>query len=194
MDMVPANDRADWRIIEDKLYQAQLEFEPNTKSSNFTNGDETNDRDENNHIYSSDEDNNVFERFDNIRGFCDQFAWNVFNNDSHIFTFTTYKIWDKLICSLSDIDLNSTYEHVCQYVLDFCFGNVMCGKHGQCVNSLESFKCSCSFFFDGVLCEKFSHQILQMIIAMIIIAVLGSFLLIGKVCTVRRSINQWIIQ
>jgi hypothetical protein len=39
-------------------------------------------------------------------------------------------------------------------VLDFCFGNIMCGKHGRCVNSLESFKCSCSFFFDGVLCDK----------------------------------------
>lgn len=39
-------------------------------------------------------------------------------------------------------------------VLDFCFGNVMCGKHGECINSHEGLKCSCSFFFTGVLCEK----------------------------------------
>ncbi|CAF3822318.1 unnamed protein product, partial [Rotaria sp. Silwood1] len=105
MDMVSATDRAEWQIIEDKLYQVRFEFKLKTKSSNATNGDE------NNHIDSSDEDNDAFERFKNIRSLCDQFAWNVLNNNSHIFTFTAYKIWDKLVCSLSDIDLNSTYEH-----------------------------------------------------------------------------------
>jgi len=115
MDMVSANDRAEWQMIEDKLYQARLEFKPKTKSSDFTNGDKKNNRNENDHIYSSDEDNDAFERFNDIRRLCDQFAWNVFNNDSHIFTFTTYKILDKLVCSLSDINLNLTYEHVCQY-------------------------------------------------------------------------------
>ncbi len=114
-DMVSTSDRAEWQIVENKLYQARLEFKPTTKSFESTNGNETNDRDENDHIYSSDEDNDAFERFDDIRGLCNQFAWNVFNNDSHIFTFTTYKIWDKLVCSLSDVDKNSTYEHVCQY-------------------------------------------------------------------------------
>jgi hypothetical protein len=109
MDMVSAADRNEWQIIEDKLYQARLEFKLKTESSNATNGNEKNQ------IYSSDEDDDAFERFNNIRNLCDQFAWNVLNNNSHIFTFTTYKIWGKLVCSLSDIDLNSTYEHVCEY-------------------------------------------------------------------------------
>jgi hypothetical protein len=115
MDMVSASDRAEWQIIENKLSQARLEFKPKPKSFRLTKGDKKNGRVENDNIYASDEDKNAFERFDDIRDLCDQFAWNVFNNDSHIFTFSTYKIWDKLVCSLSDIDLNSTYEHVCQY-------------------------------------------------------------------------------
>jgi hypothetical protein len=117
MDMVSANDRTEWQIIEDKLYQARVEFKPMTKSSDFTNGDNKKDRDKNNRSYSSDDDNDAFERFADIRSLCDQFAWNALNNNSHVFTFTTYKIWDKLVCSLSDIEKNSTYEHVCQYGL-----------------------------------------------------------------------------
>ncbi|CAF3910260.1 unnamed protein product, partial [Rotaria sp. Silwood1] len=34
------------------------------------------DPDENDQIYSSDGDNDAFERFNNTRGLCDQFAWN----------------------------------------------------------------------------------------------------------------------
>lgn len=111
-DMVLTNDRTEWQILENKLYQARLEFKPKTNSSILTNGILRNDHD---NIYSSDEDKEAFQRFKDIRGLCHQFAWTVLNNNSHIFTFTTYKIWDKLICSLSDIDLNTTYEHVCQY-------------------------------------------------------------------------------
>jgi len=110
VDMVSIDDQQQWKKIEDKLYQVQTEFKQKTKSSdNLTN--------ENDHIDSSDEYNNPFERFNHIRGLCNHFAWNVINNDSHIFIFTTYKIWDKLVCSLSDINLNSTYEYVCQYGL-----------------------------------------------------------------------------
>ena len=39
-------------------------------------------------------------------------------------------------------------------VLDYCFGNLLCGKHGKCVNIIGTFKCSCSFFFDDILCDK----------------------------------------
>ena len=38
--------------------------------------------------------------------------------------------------------------------MDFCFANVLCGTHGRCVNSLNGFTCACTFFFDGVFCEK----------------------------------------
>ena len=100
MDKVLKNDQPEWQIIEDKLHQARLDFKPTIKSSDSTN---------------EDEDDETFKRFNDIRGLCDEFAWNVLNNDSNIFTFTTYKVWDKLSCSLSDVDLNSTYEYVCQY-------------------------------------------------------------------------------
>jgi hypothetical protein len=39
-------------------------------------------------------------------------------------------------------------------VLNFCFANVDCGKHGRCVNTLSGFKCSCSFLYDGLRCER----------------------------------------
>jgi len=108
VDMVSVDYQQPWKKIEDKFYQAQIK---KSKSSDDL-------MNENDHTYSSDEyNNNSFERFNDIRGLCDYFAWNVINNDSHIFILTSYKIWDKLVCSLSDIDLNSTYEYVCQYGL-----------------------------------------------------------------------------
>jgi hypothetical protein len=39
-------------------------------------------------------------------------------------------------------------------VLDFCFANIICGKHGRCVNTLSGFKCSCTFLYGGILCER----------------------------------------
>ncbi len=43
---------------------------------------------------------------------------------------------------------------ICNIVLDFCFANVVCGNHGRCLNTLAGFKCSCSFLYGGLLCEK----------------------------------------
>jgi hypothetical protein len=91
VDRILATDQAEWQTMEDKLYQARLQFKPKTKSFN------------------------IIERFDKIRGLCDQFAWNIFNNDSHLVSFSTYKMSNKLICSLSDVDLNSTSEYICEY-------------------------------------------------------------------------------
>ncbi len=94
VDMVSVDYQSQWKKMKDKFYQAQIRKRK-----------------------SSDDMINDFERFNDIRGLCDRFEWNVINNDSHIFILTSYKIWDKLVCSLSDIDLNSTYEYVCQYGL-----------------------------------------------------------------------------
>ena len=114
-DMILSSDRGGWRIIEDKLSKARLGSKPTQNSFRFTKRGGKSIRVKNDTIYPSDENKNTVERLDNIRHFCDESAWNVFNNDSYTFIFSTYKIWDKLVCSLSDIDLNSTYEHVCQY-------------------------------------------------------------------------------
>lgn len=39
-------------------------------------------------------------------------------------------------------------------MLDICFANDVCGKHGRCINTLSGYNCSCSFLYDGLLCEK----------------------------------------
>ena len=39
-------------------------------------------------------------------------------------------------------------------VLDFCFANILCGEHGRCVNTLTGFKCTCSFLYGGLVCDK----------------------------------------
>ena len=39
-------------------------------------------------------------------------------------------------------------------MLDFCFGNDRCGRHGRCVNNLAGFKCSCYFWREGPFCQK----------------------------------------
>jgi hypothetical protein len=38
-------------------------------------------------------------------------------------------------------------------VLDLCFANIVCGKHGRCVHTLSDIKCSCRFLFGGLYCE-----------------------------------------
>jgi hypothetical protein len=103
---ISTSDQMEWQAIEDRLHQARLEFNPKDKLMNST-------TDEMNSFY--DEENNSFKRFNSIRGLCDQFAWNALNNHSHTFIFSTYKNWDKVVCSLSDIDHNSTYPHMCEY-------------------------------------------------------------------------------
>ncbi|CAF4290448.1 unnamed protein product [Rotaria sp. Silwood2] len=107
-----------------------------------------------------------FEQFEDIRGICDQLDWNVLNNDTTVFILTTYLISDKIVCSLSNVETNIEYDHVCEYVLDFCFANVICGTHGHCVNTLSGFKCSCSFLYGGLLCEKISKQGTQILISL----------------------------
>ncbi|CAF4543405.1 unnamed protein product, partial [Rotaria sp. Silwood2] len=97
-----------------------------------------------------------FEQIDDIHGICDQVVWNVMKNSSQVYVLTTFLRDKKIVCSLSDTDPNVKYNHVCEYVLDFCFANDVCGKHGYCVNSPSGFKCSCSFLYGGILCEKIS--------------------------------------
>ncbi|CAF0775842.1 unnamed protein product [Rotaria sp. Silwood1] len=104
-------------------------------------------------LNSSDE-SDEFEQIDDIHGICNQIAWNALNDSSTVYILTTYIISDKIVCSLSDVESNTEYHHICEYVLDSCFANIICGKHGYCVNTLAGFKCSCSFLYGGLFCEK----------------------------------------
>ncbi|CAF4670266.1 unnamed protein product [Rotaria sp. Silwood1] len=85
-------------------------------------------------LNSSDE-SDEFEQIDDIHGICNQIAWNALNDSSTVYILTTYIISDKIVCSLSDVESNTEYHHICEYVLDSCFANIICGKHGYCVNT-----------------------------------------------------------
>ncbi|CAF4063529.1 unnamed protein product, partial [Adineta steineri] len=132
---------------------------------------------DNNDEYEYDEidftdENDTFDEIPNIYNICDRIDWNVRNNNSMSFILITYIELDKTICSLSDVDNDRKYNIVCEYVLDFCLGNIICGKHGQCMNIIGGFKCSCSFLYGGLLCEKVSEHGRQIIISIIIILIL----------------------
>jgi hypothetical protein len=63
----------------------------------------------------SPDDSDEFEKLDDIKGICDQIDWNVINNDSTVYILTTYLISDKIVCSLSNVEADTEYEHVCEY-------------------------------------------------------------------------------
>ena len=71
--------------------------------------------------FDSPDQGDDFERLDDIRGICDQIDWNVMNNDSTVYLLTTYLIADKIVCSLSDIEPDVEYDHVCEYGRSFLF-------------------------------------------------------------------------
>ena len=45
---------------------------------------------------------------------------------------------------------------MCEYSLNPCYMNDICGRHGRCVNLYYKFYCDCStsLFFEGKFCEK----------------------------------------
>ena len=61
------------------------------------------------------DDDDDLKRFDDIRKVCDQFTWNALENNSTMFLLSRYLMSNKLICSVSDIDSNISYQHMCQY-------------------------------------------------------------------------------
>ncbi|CAF3690473.1 unnamed protein product [Rotaria sordida] len=64
----------------------------------------------------SEDENDEFEQYDDIQGICDQVDWNVLNNDSTVYILTIYLNSGKIHCSLSNVDPNIEYDHVCEYV------------------------------------------------------------------------------
>ncbi|CAF5149661.1 unnamed protein product, partial [Rotaria magnacalcarata] len=94
-----------------------------------------------------------FEQFQDIHHICHHVVWNGLNENATIYILTTYTLLDKLVCALSDIEPNTEYHHICEHVLDYCFSNVACGKHGHCASTLTGFKCSCSFLYGGIFCD-----------------------------------------
>ncbi|CAF4437625.1 unnamed protein product, partial [Adineta steineri] len=141
------------KIKQNEIYYDEYEDDFNDKQQlDFENNETLFD---NNDEYEYDEidfldENDTFDGITNIHNICDRIDWNVRNNNATTFILITYIELDKTICSLSDVDSDRKYNIVCEYgsyddnnnnnievyyicnlVLDFCLGNIICGKHGQ---------------------------------------------------------------
>ncbi|CAF4512567.1 unnamed protein product [Rotaria socialis] len=105
-----------------------------------------------------------FEQFQDIHDICHHVVWNALSENATIYILTTYTLFDKVVCSLSDIEPYTEHHHICEYVLDYCFSNIACGEHGHCANTLAGFKCSCSFLYGGLFCDTWSKEGKQIMI------------------------------
>jgi hypothetical protein len=87
---------------------------PNETIQNISSIDHDNNDYEYDDLDSPDE-SDEFEQIDDIRGICDQIHWNALHNESTVYILTTYIISNKTICSLSDVEIDTEYNHVCEY-------------------------------------------------------------------------------
>ncbi|CAF1214242.1 unnamed protein product [Adineta steineri] len=183
ISQILSNDQQQWQQIKEKFYQIKIKYEKlkvkivrQLASAGFKILRRTKKIIQNeidyNEIDFTDE-NDTFDEIENIHNICDRIDWNIRNNNATTFILITYIELDKTICSLSDVDNDRKYNIVCEYVLDFCLGNIICGKHGQCMNIIGGFECSCSFLYGGLLCEKISQQGRQILISCVIIIILA---------------------
>ena len=53
-------------------------------------------------------------QLEDIRQVCDQFRWTVVVADSNVFRLSKYLELNQIICSISDIDPDVNYRHMCQ--------------------------------------------------------------------------------
>ncbi|CAF3195149.1 unnamed protein product, partial [Rotaria sp. Silwood2] len=102
----------------------------------------------------STDESDEFEKIEDIHSICHEIDWNALNDNSTVYILTTYSLSTKTFCLLNNVEPNTHYDHICEYVLDFCFMNVICGRYGHCVNTLSGFKCSCSFLYGDLLCDR----------------------------------------
>lgn len=113
------------------------------------------------------------EKNNSISKHCDEFHWNVVNDDFDVFILKNIIHLNRSICSLDNIDIETAHRHLCEYrklkieflsyhlivlifhlELDRCLNNDKCGQHGSCINTKANFTCECSFFFEGQFCNK----------------------------------------
>ncbi|CAF0844794.1 unnamed protein product [Adineta steineri] len=182
LEGVTSSDHKKWQMAENKFRKIRLKYSKKQVKKVDQPRHETTlyDDVEINHI---DDLNDDSEQLDNILKVCDQFVWNVLEEDPQLFLLTRYLVSNKFICSISDIDLSIRYKYMCQYVLDFCFDNSVCGKHGRCINGLVGFKCACYFWSDGLLCREISMKFIQIAI--------GLFMMLLLIVLTQQPIQQY---
>lgn len=99
----------------------------------------------------SDDQKEDFESIDDIRGICDQIDWNVLNNNVTVYMLSTYLIQDKIVCSLSNVDDDQEYEHICEYgrFLDLYQTNLI----SRFVFSTRFLLCKYCLWYTWTLCQ-----------------------------------------
>ena len=61
------------------------------------------------------DDQKEFEGLGNLLHACDEIRWIEHKDDANVFILSTYLENNKTVCSLSDVQFDQTYEHLCQY-------------------------------------------------------------------------------
>jgi len=90
--------------------------QPDSQSTNRIANEKDHSKKDDINSFSNDDDS---KQFDDIRKVCDQFAWNALDNNSTIFLLSKYVLSNKIICSISDIDPDINYQHMCQHGEEF---------------------------------------------------------------------------
>ncbi|CAF0738745.1 unnamed protein product [Rotaria sordida] len=87
-----------------------------------------------------------------------------------------------ILFGLMQQECTKTERALCKIKVDHCFENDQCGIHGVCSNDGITFHCECTFLYDGIYCDKYSSEAIQVIAASIFItlACLG-------ICVCKRS-------
>jgi len=86
--------------------------QPDSQSTNRIANEKDHSKKDDINSFSDDDDS---KQFDDIRKVCDQFAWDVLDNNSTIFLLSKYVLSNKIICSITDIDPDINYQHMCQH-------------------------------------------------------------------------------
>lgn len=105
-DEISLNDAMSWQSAEDKFEKARLNLKYNNKIDSFDDI-QTSDTTE---IIQNDS-----EQLDNIKHVCNKIVWSVSNNSGDVFILIRYSMSDKTICSIENIEIDRSYEYLCQY-------------------------------------------------------------------------------
>ncbi|CAF0958096.1 unnamed protein product [Didymodactylos carnosus] len=75
----------------------------------------------------------------------------------------------------------------CKLEVDYCFENDKCGLNGVCSNEDGEFRCECAFLYDGVYCDEYSSEAIQVIIASLFV---GLACIVIAVCKKAQQIQN----
>ncbi|CAF1100091.1 unnamed protein product [Adineta ricciae] len=87
-----------------------------------------------------------------------------------------------VLFGLMQQECTKTERALCKIKVDHCFENDQCGIHGVCKNDVGTFHCECTFLYDGVYCDTYSSEAIQVIAASLFITIACMI-----ICLCKRS-------